>query len=345
MSGLPTDDANRMLRRLSYWANRPFHLLRALGQTKARRRQQEIVAWNVKVLCSLLAREQALRNFGPDRPTPAAPGPSPILSRGCVQQDFHEDWFLYWCDTARFARAYHRKLWEHAYVLQTLHSLDLLREGKSGIGFGVGREPEPSIMAACGVSVLATDLDENEAIRKGWTETDQHAADLSRMYRADIVSREVFDARVRFRAVDMNAIPADLDGQFDFCWSSCALEHLGSIRNGLDFIKNSLGPLKPGGIAVHTTEFNYLHGEKTLDNAATVLFRRRDFELLVRELEVDGHEIYPFDFDVLRSPLDYLIDVPPYPHEGGAGAPDFHLRLAVNGFATTSFGVVVRKRA
>lgn len=309
----------------------------------ARERSDQILAWNVKVLSSLLARETAARHFGPERVTPPEPGPTPVLSRGCVQSDFHEDWFIYWCDQSRFGRAYHRKLWEHAYVLQTLHSLGMLSEGKSGVGFGVGLEPEPAIMAGRGVSVLATDLEDEEAVKQGWTATDQHASNLERMRRDDLLPWETFKERVRFRAVDMNHIPADLNGQFDFCWSSCALEHLGSIRKGLDFIKNALATLKPGGIAVHTTEYNYMRDDMTLDNWPTVLFRRRDLELVAAELTAAGHEVFPFDFDVLRSPLDFLIDVPPYPHEGGAAVADFHLRLAVDGFATTSFGIVVRK--
>ena len=40
-----------------------------------------------------------------------------------------------------------------------------------------------------------------------------------------------FDQLVTFRPVDMTAIPDDLAG-FDFCWSSCALEHLGSLAAG-----------------------------------------------------------------------------------------------------------------
>jgi SAM-dependent methyltransferase len=328
----------------------PRDFVRRLGQafasfrrSPARDRSDEILAWNVKVLSSMLARESAERHFGPDRPTPPAPIATPVMSRGCVQSDFHEDWFLYWCDSARFARAYHRKLWEHAYVLQTLHSLDLLKAGVKGLGFGVGLEPEPSLMAARGVSVLATDLDLGEAARRGWTAHDQHAQGIERMHRPDIVPWETFHDRVSFRAVDMNAIPFDLDGQFDFCWSSCALEHLGSIRKGLDFIANAMRTLKPGGIAVHTTEYNYMRDEMTLDHWPTVLFRRRDLELIAAELTAAGHYVYPFDFDVLRSPLDFLIDVPPYPHEGGAAVADFHLRLAVDGFAATSFGIVVRK--
>lgn len=309
----------------------------------ARERNAEILAWNVKVLASLLARESAERNIGPERASPPEPAPTPVMSRGCVQSDFHEDWFLYWCDQARFARAYHRKLWEHAYVLQTLFSLGVLGEGRRGLGFGVGLEPEPALMAARGVQVLATDLENEEAAKLGWTATDQHAPSIERMRRDDLVPWDTFKQRVEFRAVDMNHIPADLDGQFDFCWSSCALEHLGSIRRGLDFIKNSLATLKPGGYAVHTTEYNYMRDDMTLDNWPTVLFRRRDLELVAQELTEAGHRVFPFDFDVLRSPLDFLIDVPPYPHEGGAAVADFHLRLAVDGFATTSFGVVVQK--
>ena len=38
-----------------------------------------------------------------------------------------------------------------------------------------------------------------------------------------------------YREVDMRAIPTDLRG-FDFAWSSCALEHLGSLGAGMAFV-------------------------------------------------------------------------------------------------------------
>jgi SAM-dependent methyltransferase len=338
LPGRPDSDALRRLRRLAERLVR-----RVTGSSaSARHRHDDIIAWNVKALSSMLARETAERNLA-GRVAPSAPIATEVKSRGCVQEDFHEDWMLYWLDQLRFGRSYHRKLWEHAYVLQSLHSLGLLEDGKRGLGFGVGLEPEPSLMAARGVSVVATDLETEAAVRKGWAATDQHASNLERMHRADIVPLEAFKARVTFRALDMNVIPRDLDGQFDFCWSSCALEHLGSIRKGIDFIKNSVRTLKPGGHAVHTTEYNYMRDDLTIDDWPTVLFRRRDLELAAAELMAEGHYVYPFDFDVLKSPLDFLIDVPPYPHEGGAQIADFHLRLAVDGFAATSFGVVVRK--
>lgn len=296
----------------------------------------------MKALTSQLASEAAQRALAAREP-PAAPVVTIIKSRGCVQDDFHQDWFHYWCAQAGMELRYHRKLWEHAYVLQTLFSLGMLEEEKSGLGFGVGLEPEPSILAQRGVSVLASDLNPEEGVRRGWQETHQHASSLERLHWPHIISAERFHEKVRFRPLDMTAIPRELDNQFDFCWSSCALEHLGSIRKGLDFIKDSLKPLKLGGIAVHTTEYNYMRDDFTIDHWPTVLFRRRDFEQVARELTAAGHYVYPFDFDVLRSPLDFFVDVPPYVHPGGETAADFHLRLAVDGFAATSFGIVVRK--
>jgi 2-polyprenyl-3-methyl-5-hydroxy-6-metoxy-1,4-benzoquinol methylase len=65
-----------------------------------------------------------------------------------------------------------------------------------------------------------------------------------------------FKARVSYRTLDMNFIPDDLHGKFDFVWSTCSVEHVGSILLGQRFIINTLNLLKPGGIAIHTVEFN-----------------------------------------------------------------------------------------
>ena len=46
------------------------------------------------------------------------------------------------------------------------------------------------------------------------------------------------------------AIDTDCHGQFDFVWSACAFEHLGSILNGLEFVVNSVKCLKPGGVVL-----------------------------------------------------------------------------------------------
>ncbi len=59
--------------------------------------------------------------------------------------------------------------------------------------------------------------------------------------------------------------------------------------------------LKPGGLAVHTTEFNFLDEEHTIDNWPTVLYQRAHFERLAEALRADGHRVAPLDFDKDRS--------------------------------------------
>jgi SAM-dependent methyltransferase len=134
----------------------------------------------------------------------------------------------------------------------------------------------------------------------------------------------------------MNHIPKDI-GAFDFCWSSCAFEHLGSIRKGLDFVMNSARLLKPGGVAVHTTEYNVTSNSKTLDNNPSfVIFRRCDIELLVDELKFEGFEVDPIDFSSGEDGLERYVDLPPYLDEP-------HLRLQLAGeYVSTSLGVIIR---
>ena len=82
----------------------------------------------------------------------------------------------------------------------------------------------------------------------------------------------------------MRQLPPDLDG-FNFTWSACAFEHLGSIKLGQEFIQNQMHCLRPGGVAVHTTEYNVLSNADTISEGETVLFRRRDVERIVKHLK------------------------------------------------------------
>src|SRR5690606_19636013 len=116
-------------------------------------------------------------------------------------------------------------------------------------------EPIPSFLTSLGVSVTITDQAPANAERQGWMQTDQFTGSLDSVFRGDLVDRLTFNELAELRYVDMNAIDNDISG-YDFCWSICAYEHLGSIKKGQDFVVNAMKVLKPGGIAVHTTEFN-----------------------------------------------------------------------------------------
>jgi len=267
-----------------------------------------------------------------DTPEPTLRAP---VSQACTQKQMEEPCYFQWCRAIREAPRMHRKQWEFCYILQALETRGMLAPGKRGLGFGVGREPLAAVFASRGVSVLATDLEPEGARQAGWVATAQHAVSKAALNDRGICDPETFEKLVEFRFMDMNAIDQDLVGQFDFVWSACALEHLGSIRRGLEFVVNSVRCLKPGGVAVHTTEFNCSSNRDTLDNASTVLFRKRDFLLLERRLKLMGAEM-AFNFNLGEQPLDRHVDVPPY-------STDSHLKLQIMRWATTSFGLIVHK--
>jgi SAM-dependent methyltransferase len=273
-----------------------------------------------------------------------------LVSKPTTQADVESPWFVYWCNELHAAPIYHRKLWEFAFSLQALFDAGLLREGAKGIGFGCGEEPLASYFAAKGMDVMVTDLAPEKVAGLGWAESGQHAKTIERAFHKHIASREAFDRHVRHAFVDMNSIP-EFDEKFDFCWSICALEHLGSISKGLAFIENSLRCLKPGGIAVHTTEYNCLPDRGTIDHWPTVLFQRRHFEALALQLARSGHRMLGPDFDIGSGPIDRYIDMPPYfidecwlsQSSWGASNQSAHLKLSIDGFPCTCYGLVIRK--
>ena len=130
----------------------------------------------------------------------------------------------------------------------------------------------------------------------------------------------------------MNKIDPDWVG-FDFVYSSCAFEHVGSIEQGLQFVKNSLKCLRPGAIAVHTTEFNVFSNDATIDHQQTVLFRRQDIDRLAAELRSQGHEIV-LNYNTGSGSFDRHIDVPPW--------SGIHLKLQLEQYVTTSLGLLIQ---
>lgn len=254
----------------------------------------------------------------------------------CTESQIHEARYAHWCAEIREHPRPHRKQWEFCYVLEVLEQQGCLQPGRRGLGFGVGHEPLPAVMAARGCAVVATDLPHEQAHAKGWAATDQHGRDLDYLNDRQICPPDLFRTQVELRYLDMNNVPYDLQN-FSFVWSCCALEHLGSLAHGLSFVERSVACLEPGGIAVHTTEFNLASNQDTLDSEGTAIYRRRDMEALADRLIKKGHRIWPLNFHPGEGPLDRHVDVPPY-------SSDTHLKLAVAGHHCSSFGMIVQRR-
>ena len=273
-------------------------------------------------------------DFG-NYPTPTLLNPSTQLcTAGQMTSDVYHDWCKRIFSPARFSR----KQWEFVYIMQALELSGLLEPGRRGLGFGCGREPLPGLFAKAGVDVLATDLAAPDAVGRGWVETMQHASSLEELYTASrrIIDRKSFSKRVVFEAVDMNNIPSKFDGKFDFVWSACALEHLGSLQHGIDFIRNSSKCLKVGGVAVHTTEFNLSSNDKTLEQPECSIYRRQDIERCRDILSSDGFELAPINLNTGVDSVDRYVDVPPY-----SMSP--HIRLDLESYVVTSIGIIIRR--
>ena len=307
-------------------------------------RNIRILSLNVKSLGYDLAKQLAAALPPPGETAPRHVGLKTSLS---TQVDLESDWAAHWCGQLKVPVLFHRKLWELSYILQAFHENGCLQPGKRGLGFGSGAEPMSSYLASLGASSTVTDLPIEEAQGRGWIETNQHASGLENAFHAHLVARADFDRLVDFRAVDMTAIPDDLTG-YDFCWSVCALEHLGTIDKGLEFIERSLDTIKPGGVAVHTTEFNIENDGPTIDNWPSVLFQQRHIEGLAARLRAKGHIVAPFDFDPGSKVLDRFIDLPPWGHDGTTGLESWlgqphHLKVAADGLISTCLGIVITK--
>lgn len=263
-----------------------------------------------------------------------APTLADPVSQACTQSQFDEDAYAFWCSQIKETPRKHRKQWEFCFILQALAKRGMLAPGRTGLGFGVGTEPLVSLFAAHGVQVVGSDMAPEDASRIGWVETNQYAASKQALNERGICDPDLFDKNVEFRVIDMNAIPADA-GAFDFTWSACAFEHLGSIEQGHAFIMDNVRLLKPGGIMVHTTELNCVSDSDTLDDAGTVLYRKRDFERMADSLRAAGCRV-ELNFNLGDGPVDQHVDVPPY------GDHD-HLKLQIGEWVTTSFGLIAQK--
>ena len=290
---------------------------------------------------AMLAQRLAdIERTGTVTPPPTAPDvpdprfPPGVRSRICTSAQLEEPWFGSWCRALGTEPRANRKLWEHAYIAHVLDVLGQLRPGRRGLGFGVGREPLVALFAGRGCELEATDLSPMATEARAWQNTGQYTESLDGLIRPELCDPERFRELVTWRAVDMRAVDPGLRG-FDFCWSSCSLEHLGSLEAGVRFIEQSLATLGSGGVAVHTTEYNLSSDTDTLTGGPTVLYRRRDLEALARRLEEAGHQVAALDLEPGAGVLDEYVDVPPY-----VDAP--HLRLAYGRFTTTSAAVIVR---
>jgi hypothetical protein len=301
-----------------------------------------------------LSRVDLTEHNDPGRP----PTFSSPVSQAVTAAQFADPDYVRWAELLGFAEAgklivlgttptvLNRKVWEWAFILQVAERHGLLKPGLTAVGFGVGNEPIPAVLARYGVSVIATDQAVPEAAdwetTGQWDTSGQLLTGVEGLLRPSIAPDERVAERVSVRRVDMNDVPADL-GPCDIAWSSCALEHLGSPERGLEFVRRTARLLAPGGVAVHTTELELTDRETTADWGHLACYRPADIRRLAEQVAAQGLEMQLN----LRVPMDTAEDrwvsvVLSHGPELGAGELS-HLKVAMFESVCTSFGIVVRR--
>lgn len=307
------------------------------------------ISYNIKHIIAQKALERIeqlnLNTF------PSQPQNFKLSCKLSTQSDLESKWSRYWIGQLGVPFSYQRKNWEYSFILQCLHEHALF--GKKGLGFACGTELLPSYLCSRGCKITAGDkpLDDSDAQQAGWADTQQYTRSKEALFHPHLVEADIFEKNFRLEYVDMNDIPDKLNGSFDFCWSICAMEHLGSIERGIDFLVNSLKVLKPGGLSIHTTEFSLYSENTTIDNWGSVLFTRRHIEEMSCRIEDAGAKMYPLNFDYGDEPFDNYIDMPPFPHQKVPGIKTLlppvnfcpHLKLLCDGFPATCFGIIIKK--
>lgn len=271
----------------------------------------------------------------------------------CKHEDFFTGWYRRWAealhqepagfDANRPNRLLHRKLWEWNVISQTLDENGMLVAGRKGCGFAVGREPLVSLFASRGAEILATDLPAeadpaNALPASAWASTGQHSAAVESLHYANLIDIADFHDRVRFAPVDMRNMNLPWGETFDFVWSSCSIEHLGSLDAGMSFVKQAMCLLNPGGIAVHTTEFNVSSNEETVAEGPFVIYRKRDIQKLEYELRRIRCALGRCDFFAGDDVGDIEFDKDPFRQH-------VHIKLMLSGHVATSLLLSIRKGA
>jgi len=215
--------------------------------------------------------------------------------------------FAGWARTER-----HRKVWEWAFLLQAANQHGVLVPGRQAIGFGVGNEPIPALLASLGLRVLATDQavgDRADWQSTGcWLDSGELLEDLGQLWRPQVLSQESFRRLVTAGRLDMNDVDPEL-GKFDLVWSSCALEHLGTPELGLQFVMKSARLLAPGGVAVHTTELDLVPGQATADWGHLACYQPADIRDLARWARREGLEMQVNLHVPMDSPADRFVSL------------------------------------
>jgi SAM-dependent methyltransferase len=146
----------------------------------------------------------------------------------------------------------HRKQWEFAMIFLVLRRLGMVRPDRVGLSLGGGTERLLYSLAHLIKHMTVTDLYDPDTV---WdcarTNDPNEFVHVMRPFDVD-------DSKYHAVRMDMRSLDCD-DRSFDFCYSSCSIEHIGSDADFLRHFDEVSRVLKDGGIYVFTTEISFIN--------------------------------------------------------------------------------------
>jgi len=197
----------------------------------------------------------------------------------------------------------HRKQWEFAMIFLTFKKLGLLQSDKTGLSLGGGNERVLYSIARSIKKLIVTDLYDDKT---SWDCA--RTSDPNEFIKASMPF-PIDDEKIQALRMDMRYLDFD-DNSFDFCYSSCAIEHIGEDKDFLQHFNEVNRVLKKDGIYVLTTELQF--GEKTILDANNYVFTKKYLAELISEsnlepvsdvnVELSRNEInYPFPSNIKNA--------------------------------------------
>ncbi len=235
---------------------------------------------------------------------------------------------------------FHRKQWEFAMIFHTLQKQGFLTPDATGLSLGGGNERVLYSIARHINKLIVTDLyeedtswdtartgDPNEFIRK------------SKPFPVD--NRKLEAQRMDMRYLEFP------DNTFDFCYSSCAIEHIGEYQDFLQHFREVYRVLNEGGIYVFTTEFHF--GDETIKDPHNYIFAADYLRHLLEEcpLTLVAHPHLEITHHAANQPLPANIHQLVYSGESLQNHPveaqTPHIQLLRGKYPFTSILFILRK--
>lgn len=158
---------------------------------------------------------------------------------------------------------FHRKQWEFVMIFLALKKLGFLNENMTGLSLGGGNERVLYSIAKHVNKLIVTDLyDEDTTWDCAKTKDPDEYIKASKPFDVD-------DSKIKAFRMDMRYLDFE-ENTFDFCYSSCAIEHIGDFEDFVRHLDEVYRVLKEDGIYVFTTEL--IIGSDTIKDQNNFIF-------------------------------------------------------------------------